>query len=138
MKSFFRCFRRCIMKKLALFLLACASATGVGAACDLENNNNAISKILANGKSAIIADEGDRIYVDPEKLHTTAEGIFLELDNRQPVLLTTLHSDVSGCFVQYRSIKVTKKCPLCGEERLSGAFKCPNPDCESNQKTDQG
>lgn len=97
-----------------------------------------LSEIISTDHSCISNVIDDKVYIHPERIVPTEGGLFLSLDPDLFVEIPLLCSDSHGCYVQTgRYIKVTKPCPHCGCERTSGAWKCRNPDCPSNQPKDK-
>ena len=99
-----------------------------------EPDDALLSEIFANQSECIISIVEDRIYVNPEKIFPTTQGLFLNVNEAEYIVIPTLHSDAQGCYIQQvYDTRVTKPCPYCGWERISGAFKCRNPNCPSNK-----
>lgn len=107
-----------------------------------QEETSAAQLILENATSCIRAYDENKIYLKEEMIFPTSEGIYVLLNEKgEYARIPLLRSDQSGCFLEYGhgkamgySVKVTSKCPFCEWERLSGAFKCKNPDCSSNKK----
>lgn len=101
-----------------------------------EIDDPLLSEILATQDESIVNVIDNKIYVNPDKIFPTPQGLFLKIDEskNQYIAIPTLHSDAQGCYVeQVFSRKVTSPCPHCGWERISWAIKCRNPNCPSNQ-----
>ncbi len=118
-----------------LFLVFCSVS---GFAHELEMHDTLINKILANDCDCVVGCVNDKIYVHPNKLAVTEYGLFLNI-NEEYVEIPALYSDAQGVYIQkiFRR-SITSPCPLCGWERISGAFKCSNPNCPSNQPKPEG
>lgn len=99
-----------------------------------ETDDTLLNKILANQSKCVVSVIDNKIYVNPERIFPTEQGIFLNVNEGEYITIPILYSDAQGCYVQQifdRS--VTKACPFCGWERVSNAIKCKNPACLSNQ-----
>ncbi len=116
----------------ALFSILLVYSTTCFSSDFFESQNALIDEIVAHGECVAHVTE-DKAYIKPENIIPTEQGIFVDLGNDHYVPIPTLFSDAEGCYVLTLSPKATKPCPFCGWERLSGIFKCRNPDCPSNR-----
>jgi len=122
-----------LLRSAAMF--KCFSTIALLLCCFCYANHHASqSEILTIKESWVREMNEDKLYVYSEQIYPSDQGIFLHVGNDQFIEIPTLYSDANGCYVLARSIKITKPCPLCGFERLSGAFPCKNPECPSNKK----
>lgn len=102
--------------------------------CAHESNHALVEEIVANASECIVEVVDDKIYVNPARLFPTENGLFLHTRRDHYVAVPFLCSDEHGCYISVGlDAKITKPCPHCGRERISGAFKCRNPDCPSNR-----
>lgn len=121
-----------------LTILTCCAQENISS----QEEASVTQLIIENATSCVRDYEENKIYLKEERIHPTSEGVFILLnENGDYARIPLLRSDKSGCFLEYvheksmgYSVKVTSPCPFCGWERLSGAFKCKNPDCSSNKK----
>jgi len=112
----------------AFFLFCCT----LGFASDPVNTHDALlTQIGSNDCECVVNVTDDKIYVNPERIFPTSQGLFLHIRANEYVALPLLFSDDQGCFI--KAARISSPCKQCGEERLSGAFKCPNAKCPSNQ-----
>ena len=114
----------------SLLLILSISCFAKGASIDKNSLNN---EIYSNYDHDEAKTENGKTYFNPDRLITTEHGIFFQLKSNDYIALPYLLSDSQGCYILSHSSKVTKKCPYCEWERVSGAFKCRNPNCPSNQ-----
>lgn len=113
----------------SIFCISCFANMDV-----LEINDAALNEIIANGHACTDGVADDKIYINPDRIIPTREGLFLNVDGERFIPIPLLHSDSQGCYIKpIARIRVTKPCPHCGWEIVSGAFKCRNPDCPSNK-----
>ena len=100
-----------------------------------EQYDDLISEIIANEDTCVQVYSDERIYLDPKNIFPTTNGLFLRLNENQSVALPLVYADSDGCYIyQFSRWSITRPCPFCGWQRISTAFKCPNPECPSNQK----
>jgi len=85
----------------------------------IETHDALLTEIVSNDCECIVNIADDKVYVKPERIFPTSQGLFLHLgtDLYFPFLL--LFSDDQGCYIQSARIKVTSPCPHCGWERIS-------------------
>ncbi len=119
-----------------IFSIICLSYS-IGCSADmtiLEMDDAVLNEIIANDHCCISNVTDDKVYINPDRIFPTQHGLFLNVDEDRIVAIPVLYSDSQGCYIQVAArVKVTKPCPYCGWERTSGAFKCRNKDCPSNQ-----
>lgn len=121
-----------LLRALSAICLFCCTVCFSG---ELPEIHDALlAEIISNDCGCIVNIVDDKAYVNPERIFPTGQGLFLHVNVDQFVAIPLLHSDSQGCYIQPVSrIKVTSPCPHCGWDRISGALKCRNPDCPSNQ-----
>lgn len=109
----------------------------IGFTHQTEMYDACINEIIANHCDCISDVVNDRIYIHADKVAVTPQGLFLNV-NDKCVGIPALYSDAQGIYIQkVLNRKVTSPCPFCGWERISGAIKCRNPNCPSNQPKDK-
>ncbi len=101
-------------------------ASSIGFAQDAIDpiDNQIIDEIVANKNTCVVGYSEDRIYLNPNRIFPTEQGLYLNLNDADYVLLPTLNSDESGCYVP--CINIFNKCPACKQEYF---IVCRNPDC---------
>jgi len=114
----------------AFFLFCC---TLCFASEPLETHDALLTEIVSNNCECVVNVTDDKVYVNPERIYPTSQGLFLCVGTDEYVPLPLLLSDDQGCYIQTGWIKVTSPCKFCGWERVSGGWKCPNQNCSSNQ-----
>jgi len=126
-----------MLRKTLTLIAFLASSVGFAQAA---TENQVIDKILANEKTCVIGSFEDRIYLNTNRLLPTDQGLYLNLNDADYILLSTLNSDSNGCYVPCGSRVQPRRwqCPYChlwwelGEE-------CTNKECPTNQwKKKQG
>lgn len=112
-----------IWKTLALIAIL---ASSIGFAQDAIDpiDDQIINEIVTNKNTCVVGCTEDRIYLNPDRLFPTEQGLYLNLNDADYVLLPTLNSDESGCYVP--CINIFNKCPGCKQEYF---IVCKNPDC---------
>ena len=121
-----------LIRALSIICLFCCSVCFSGQYP--EKQDPLLTEIILNDCECIVNIVDDKAYVNPERIFATAQGLFLHVNADQFVAIPLLHSDSQGCYIRpVARIKVTSPCPHCGWERISGAWKCRNPDCPSNR-----
>ncbi|MBI3258490.1 MAG: hypothetical protein HYZ54_03275 [Ignavibacteriae bacterium] len=84
-----------------------------------------VEKIVATDPSCIQESIDDKIYLNPEKIIPTQQGLFLNLEGENYVTLPMIYSDEYGCYIT-PVVKVFNNCRHCGREYF---VTCDNPDC---------
>ena len=109
-------------------------ASGVGFAQDTIDSpvSGIIDEIVANKNTCVVGSSKDRIYLNPNRIFPTEQGLFLNLNDTDYVLLPTLNSDCQGCFIPV--IQVLPICPGCGGEYF---LSCDNPKCPLVQRNEE-
>ena len=93
-----------------------------------EWNDELREAIQANENEVVDHYDDDKIYLNPDKIHPTPQGVYLNLNDQEFIFVPTLSSDATGCYVNVnlawdpdpRSV-----CPGCGTQILIwGLRKC--------------
>lgn len=115
-----------------MLTLIAVLASSIGFAQDAKENP-IINEILANEENCVVGCSEDRIYLNPSRIHLTEQGLYLNLNDADYVLLPTLNSDNNGCYVSDNRVQAKKwQCPYCHYWWDYGK-KCTNPDCPTMQ-----
>jgi hypothetical protein len=98
-----------------------------------------IHQIAANKNTCVIGVAEERIYLNPNRIYPTDQGLFLNLNDVDYVRLPTLNSDFNGCYVRLASEALTKHpilntCRECGREYF---ITCKNPNCSLYQRNEE-
>lgn len=105
-------------------------ASSIGFAQDAVDalNDGAIDEIVSNKNTCVVAFSEDRIYLDPSRIFPTGQGLYLNLNDSDYILLPTLNSDSNGCYVPvfYGERSILNKCSGCGEQYF---LTCKNKKC---------
>jgi NADH pyrophosphatase NudC (nudix superfamily) len=113
-------------------------ATGLCHAYNIhELNDESFSQIMANENRCVKGFSEEKIYLNPDKIHATENGIFVNLNDVDFVCIPILHSDNQGCYISNSqelalSLDYHKYCSECGKQYI---YACTNPKCPKNQKT---
>lgn len=88
-----------------------------------------IDAIIANRNTCVVGNSEDKIYLDPNRIFPSEQGLYLQLNNNNEfILLPNLNSDGNGCFVLAadRHPEIFNTCPGCGRKYF---VSCNWPDC---------
>jgi hypothetical protein len=86
-----------------------------------------MSEIVANKNTCVVGSSEDRIYLDHNRIFPTEQGLYLNLNDVDYILLPALNSDSNGCYLPVRSpVNILNDCPGCGRKYF---VTCKNPDC---------
>lgn len=88
-----------------------------------------MDKIEANKNTCVYGYFEDKLYLNPDRIFPTEQGIYLNLNDEDYVLLPTLNSDNSGCYLP--CVQILNTCPGCGYEYF---VSCTRPDCPLAQQ----
>lgn len=101
-------------------------ASSIGFAQDATDvlDDGIIDQIVANKNTCAVGCSENKIYLNPSRIFPTEQGLYLDLNDADYVLLPTLNSDSNGCYVP--CIDVFNKCPGCGRRYF---VSCDWPDC---------
>jgi hypothetical protein len=125
------------MLKILLTIMISISSIGFADDASEEWNNELQEAIQANETVVDHYDE-DKIYLNPDKLHPTPQGVYLNLNDQEFIFVPMLISDAQGCYVNAniawdpdpRSV-----CPGCGTRYIYG--DCGNSSCSEYQRRHQ-
>ena len=122
-----------IGKTLTLIAIL-ASSIGFAQEANDTIDSRIIDGIVANKNTCVVGCSEDRIYLNPDRIFPTEQGLYLNLNDEDYVLLSTLNSDSNGCYVPCGSRVQPKKwqCPYCHSWWEMGE-ECRNADCPTNQ-----
>lgn len=74
----------------------------------------------------------EKIYLKPEAILPTPDGLFLQVNDETIVPLPQLNSDANGCYIECRCASwIGRDCPNCGQYYVGS---CTNPDCPGKKK----
>lgn len=111
-----------------LFFLSMLALSSISASSNCE----VLNEITANGNVCVERIEGGKIYLKPERIFSTNNGLYLDLNESDFILLTSINSDSRGCYLNRADeIKLGKPCPWCG---LDYIISCRNPFCPGKPK----
>ncbi len=100
-----------------------------------ECHDALLDEIIAIDATCILGRIGEKVYLNPEKIIPSDQGLFLNLQNENYLPLQMIYSDENGCYITpMLSMKTTNTCPNCGQEYTA---RCRNPDCSGNKKIEQ-
>src|SRR5262249_49362935 len=91
-------------------------------------NDELREAIQANENEVVEHYEEDKIYINPEKIHPTPQGVYLNLNDQEFIFVPTLNSDNQGCYI--KCLEVLNTCPGCGNKYF---LRCDNPNCRLMQ-----
>lgn len=95
----------------------------------IESNDLIINELLSDFPASVESFCDDRIYLKPNSLEVSKEGIFVK-DDIKSLFLPIVFSDVSGSYIpvsDYQTLSLIK-CIGCGWTRFSGD-NCKNRKC---------
>lgn len=122
--------------KNLLFFVCILCLPTLTSAQEVEASEMLIEKILLNEDHCVSSYEEDRIYLIPTNIYPMENGLFLDLNGVETVLLSHLNSDAKGCWIPSTLMYIEPYpkpiiCPYCSK----GYFvKCTNPECPSKKK----
>lgn len=96
-------------------------------------SEESFTQIIRNEAYCVKDYDHDKIYLNSENLYPTNEGLLLDLNGGEYILIPALQSDNTGCWVPitHKNIEILNKCPLCGRRYF---VRCKNPECPSNKQ----
>ncbi|GEM_PF-3554452 len=125
-----------MFRKILTLGITAILASSIGFAHDATEaaNSQVIDEILANTKTCMVGCSEDKIYLNANRLIPTEQGLYLNLNDVDYVLLPTLNSDSNGCYVSCGSRVQPKmwQCPYCHLWWELGE-KCQNKECPKNK-----
>jgi|JI102314DRNA_FD_contig_21_14535550_length_690_multi_4_in_0_out_0_1 hypothetical protein len=103
-----------------------------------SEDHHLIHKIIENQWHCVSAFDGDKIFIHPENIFSTDQGLFIDLNGSESFPLPLLQFSKNGhfieanleCVIESLAAKKTKgPCPNCGVN--TGQYgHCQNPRCE--------
>lgn len=118
-----------MISKILTFIAILASSTCLAHEVNNSIDNVLMDKIEAN-KNICVADYSeDRVYLNPNRIFPTEQGMYLNLNDVDYVLLPTLNSDSNGCYLP--CVQILNICPGCGNEYF---ISCSRSDCPLVQR----
>jgi len=127
--------RRNTMIKILLATMISISSIGFTNEASEEWNDELREAIQANENQVVDHYDEDKIYVKPEKIHPTPQGVYLNLNEDEYIFVPSLRSDNQGCYVQVFNFNPLPSCPGCGTTYLYG--DCGKQSCPKYQKRHQ-
>jgi hypothetical protein len=123
------------MKNVFLFILTTFLFLSQQRGYAFDSEANTYAQILANESYCVKGYDNDKVYLNPENIHTTDQGLLIEVQEGLYMPLSYLQADNTGCYIPMATgFEIFNKCPQCGESYF---VTCRNPNCPSNQKEDK-
>lgn len=93
-----------------------------------------LTSILANENECVLHYEDQKIYLNPDKIHPTSQGVYLNLNENEFIFVPILNSDNQGCYVECVNWNFDPRntCPGCGKKFYTGG--CRNQSCPEYQR----
>jgi hypothetical protein len=118
-----------MIRKILTIIAVLVSSVCLAHEANTLIDNKVMDKIEANKNTCVYGYSEDRLYLNPNRIFPTEQGIYLNLNDVDYVLLPTLNSDSSGCYLP--CIDVLNTCPGCGYRYF---VSCSRPDCPLVQR----
>lgn len=118
-----------MMTKILAAVVIFASNFCAASEADNQTYNEILHKIEANKNTCVSSRSEDRIYLNPDRIFPTEEGLYLNLNDVDYVHLPILSSDRNGCYIP--CVQIFNICPGCGYEYF---VRCTRPDCPLVQR----
>lgn len=100
-----------------------------------EINDALLEEIAAIDQDCIRGCIDNKVYLNPEKIIPSDQGLFLNVQNEHYLHLPMIYSDEYGCYITpMLSLRPSRDCPNCGQSYIG---RCRNPDCPGNAKIKQ-
>ena len=115
--------------KTLILIAILASSIGFAQEANDAIDSRIIGEIVANKNTCVVGCSKDRIYLNPNRIFPTEQGIYLNLNDADYILLPTLNSDSQGCFVPV--VQILPICPGCHQEYF---LSCTNQNCPLVQR----
>lgn len=112
------------MKKILSLIVALTSNLCFAYESNNFFDNEVMDKIEANKNTCVYGYTENKVYLKPDRIFPTEQGVYLNLNDVDYVLLPTLNSDSNGCYVP--CVNIFNKCPGCGNEYF---IRCTRSDC---------
>lgn len=77
-----------------------ATSFSFGESVDVTSDEEVVSLILDHQEYCIEMVTADKIYLKPQKLFPSKEGVFLSVDQFVLVKIPRLFSDQDGCYIR--------------------------------------
>lgn len=88
-----------------------------------------IDKLMQNERNCVLKIEGDKIFLQADKIFTTNKGIFLDINGLEYCPLPLLQSNENGCFLQIDLKQGSDLLQLAGKKSKGD---CPNCEFPTN------
>lgn len=88
------------MLKTLLSAMISFSSIGFTREATEDWNEQLREAIEANENKVVDHYDEDKIYLNPDKIHPTPQGIYLNLNDQEFIFVPALSSDARGCYVQ--------------------------------------
>jgi hypothetical protein len=121
-----------MISKILTFIAAFISSICFAHEAHYPLDNGIMDKIEANKNTCVCGYSEDRVYLNPNRIFPTEQGIYLSLNDVDYVLLPTLNSDSNGCYLP--CIEIFNKCPGCGYDYF---ISCSRPECPLVQRKEE-
>ncbi len=118
-----------MISKILTFIAILASSTCLAHEENNPIDNGLMDKIEANKYTCVSGCSEDRVYLNPNRIFPTEQGMYLNINDVDYVLLPTLNSDSNGCYLP--CVQIFNICPGCGNEYF---ISCSRSDCPLVQK----
>ena len=118
-----------MINKILTVIAILASSTCLAYEVNNSIDNELMDKIEANKNICVAGRSEDRVYLNPSRIFPTEQGVYLNLNDVDYVLLPTLNSDSSGCYLP--CVQIFNICSGCGNEYF---ISCTRPDCPLVQR----
>ncbi len=118
-----------MISKVLTFIAVLASSTSFAHEANNPIDNELMDKIEANKNTCVCGYFEDKLYLHPNRIFPTEQGIYLNLNDVDYVLLPILNSDSRGCYLP--CVDVLSICPGCGNPYF---VSCSRPDCPLVQR----
>ena len=79
-----------------------------------------VFEIIQNSSDAVKCVDGNKLYLKPERIRPSDQGLILVGDDDSNLLLPMLYSDRKGCF-----LKSYITCACCGFKLPDAILNCP-------------
>jgi hypothetical protein len=113
-----------MIRKIFTHIAILVSSTCLAHEANNPVDNGLMDKIEANKYTCISGYSEDKVYLDPSKIFPTEQGLYLNINDIDYVLLPTLNSDSGGCYLP--CVQILNTCPGCGYEYF---ISCNRPEC---------
>ena len=86
-----------------------------------------VKNVLENEYHCVHKIDNDKIYINPENIFPTTQGVFINLNGYDHILAPQISSDLAGCFIESMGVTVDEMqisdgvmpmlpCPYCHKE----------------------